>query len=212
MSAVFAETTADMTDENIIKVTTLIDGGLFKNHEAIADASALLTPEQKEAVYAENDKPWWPFALNLGIGYGVGSYVQGDYGFAAVSTCVDAVCDIGICVFYGLTYRSLWKYADDHALSMKEYSSTGKWKESDAEAALGETYKYIIPMCGFALVQSVYRIFESIRPVTYANKYNTALKSALYEKSGGAEVTFNFAPVFDTDNNLRAAVACRICY
>src|SRR5574344_700069 len=82
--SVVSENAADMSEASMIKVTTLIDGGLLKNYEDIADASALLTPEQKEAVYAENDKPWWPFALNLGIGYGVGSYVQGEYGFAAV--------------------------------------------------------------------------------------------------------------------------------
>lgn len=61
------------------QVSMLITGGLFKNQMMIMDLSKNLTTNQKYMLYSSNQKTsGGALALNLLVGFGVGSYIQGD--------------------------------------------------------------------------------------------------------------------------------------
>lgn len=50
-----------------------------KNENEISSLAANLSSSEKEFLYLENKKsPTLPFCLNLFLGYGIGSFVQGD--------------------------------------------------------------------------------------------------------------------------------------
>lgn len=186
-------------DAAVRKVNDLIDDGLFSNESAIKQVSSSLTEEQKDAVFSENEKPWWPFALNLGIGYGVGSYVQGDIKFAVASTVIDAACDAATIVCYAGLCSSLYG-----SLGSKTYDSSDEFTNDEIQAAV----PWIIGMSAAVGIESVWRILETIRPFNYAKAYNKKLRESLYAD----DVSFMIIPAIVPDDNMQLALACRINY
>ncbi|HAH62377.1 MAG TPA: hypothetical protein DCL73_09815 [Treponema sp.] len=190
---VFAE------NNNVQKVNDLIDEGLFTNESAIRQVALSLTDEQKDAVYSENEKPWWPFALNLGIGYGVGSYVQGDTKFAVASTVIDATCDIATIACYIGLCSALYDN-----LGSGTYDNTYEFTDDEIRTAA----PWIIGMSVAVGAASVWRIIETIRPFNYAKEYNRKLKRSLYAD----DVSFMIVPAMISPDAVQLAVACKINY
>lgn len=144
------------------------------------------------SIFAEsrfNENTVVPFLLNAFVGFGVGSYVQGDTTGGAIGTT-------GELVSLGLVIAGSVKTAVDTAANLEV-----------------DEYGYVsgdIPMTGTILtaVGSIalmgVRIFEMIRPFSYEKKLATAM--------GAEDIKFNVAPVLTSANNMDLALNCKISF
>jgi hypothetical protein len=137
------------------KVQKLIKAGLAKNKEDIQKESFSLSPADKEALYAKNRKQaaaGWA-ALDCFVGFGVGSYIQGDITFGITQSILDAVG-------YTLYIYSIFELA---------YTSL----ESSERSSGLEEYKLSL------VILASSRVMSWIFPFVYQGKYNRTLKAAL---------------------------------
>lgn len=126
----------------------------------IQQYSVNLTDAQKLSIYeSKKSNAFLPFALNLLLGCGIGSYVQGDTLGGTISLCAD----IG---GYALAVGGYLKSASDAASGKK-----------DADSAAGAAVGYLV--AGYSVIVAN-KIFTCIRPFTYAGSYNSKLSNALY--------------------------------
>lgn len=142
------------------------------------------------SIFAEskfNEDTVVPFLLNTIVGFGVGSYVQGDTTGGIIGTS-------GELVSLGLIIAGSVKTVMDTANLVDEYGNVS-----------GD-----IPMTGTILttVGSIalmgVRIFEMIRPFSYEKKLATAM--------GAEDIKFNVAPVLTSANNMDLALNCKISF
>lgn len=78
-SSLFAQKPADNPNENFVKVQMLIKDDIYKNSKKIKELSKDLTFLEKSYIFSDKEKSSiGPFFLNLCLGYGIGSWVQGD--------------------------------------------------------------------------------------------------------------------------------------
>lgn len=78
-SSTTASTVTMQKDEAFKQIEYLIDDDLFDNADRIKALSGNLSPAQKNTLYDEYSKSaGGPFALNFFLGFGIGSFVQGD--------------------------------------------------------------------------------------------------------------------------------------
>ncbi len=125
----------------------------------IQQFSAGLTDAQKLTLYeSKKQSATLPFVLNLLLGCGIGSYVQGDTLGGTISLCAD----LG---GYGLAVGGYLKSAYDVA------------NGGDTTAAATAAASYMI--AGYSIVLAN-KIFTCIRPFFYASGYNQRLSNALY--------------------------------
>ncbi|MDR2808501.1 MAG: P13 family porin, partial [Spirochaetaceae bacterium] len=100
----FADDQSDrkQAQQAFIRVTNWLDSGLEKNFLIIQNESLLLTPEQRINLFEAYEKgAGGPFALNFFLGFGIGSFVQGDPVGGWVTLLGEAA---GIAaVFYGVS-------------------------------------------------------------------------------------------------------------
>jgi hypothetical protein len=135
-------------------VDDLIQENLFRNAEKIEEISGTLTDIERFTIFSKYEKdPVLPFVANLAVGFGVGSLIQGDFLGAAIAM-------IGDCLGAGLPILG-------YACIMQDYY--GYWDSP---------YGYELIYAGYALL-GVTRIFESIRPFSYARRYNSTLRKVL---------------------------------
>jgi len=99
-----------------------------------------------------------PFVLNLAIGFGLWSFIQGDSTGAVAALIGDAL---------GVSLPIL-----GYACLMQNYY--GYWSFSGG---------YELVYAGYAIIV-ITRIFESIRPFTFARRYNTVLRESLQYGKG----------------------------
>ncbi|MDR3124100.1 MAG: P13 family porin [Treponema sp.] len=85
-------------DNQVVEIQLLIQNGLRTNYELIAEKSSLLTPAEKLFLYDAYEKSAGvPAAVNMIIGFGLGSYMHGD----AVSGTIQLSGEtLGILVFH----------------------------------------------------------------------------------------------------------------
>lgn len=141
-------------DSGMGTVSDLIREDLFLNAGRIEEASGALSDMERFTLYRQFEKnARLPFALNLAIGFGLGSFVQGDTSGALIALAGDAL---------GVALPLL-----GYACLMQDYY--GYWDFP---------YGYELMYAGYALI-GITRIFESIRPFSYARRYNTTLRKAL---------------------------------
>jgi hypothetical protein len=136
------------------KVQKLIKAGLAKNKEEIQKESFSLSPADKEALYAKNRKKaaaGWA-ALDFGVGFGVGSYIQGDITFGITQSVLD-----------GLGY-TLYIY---NIVSLSNSENVADVFES--LDGLGLSF----------IILTSSRIMSWIFPFVHQGKYNRTLKAAL---------------------------------
>jgi len=141
-------------DSDMGKISDLIREDLFQNAGKIEEASGTLTDMERFALYSRFEKDAkLPFVMNLVIGFGLGSFVQGDTAGAVVAMVGDIV---------GVALPLL-----GYACLMQNYY--GYWSFP---------YGNEVIYAGYAVI-GVTRIFESIRPFSYARRYNTTLRKSL---------------------------------
>lgn len=143
-------------DANLKLVSTLIDDGLFTNRRAIAQASKALTPQQRLDLYIDNRKsPTVGFAVNAVVGFGVGSFMQGDLVGGFIAAPLDAL---------GVTSLLI--------VNRIVEDSDGYWADGSVIASI----------CG-GTVLIASRLFQIIRPFAFVSKYNRTLSSSLNTNS-----------------------------
>lgn len=70
---------------DVMKVVTLIDAGLDKNYPLIKQAAADLSSSERLMVYnMKQNQVAGPFVCNLLLGFGIGSFIQGDTAMGVV--------------------------------------------------------------------------------------------------------------------------------
>ncbi len=178
--AVFADA---YKDANKLLRANLSDQNLQK----VAELAPQLTQDQKEYLYRWNKVDTvMPFALNLVLGFGSGSFSQGDDGMGILFLALDTACT-GV-IIYDIVATG-W---DNFQKSISgKGGSTTELKASKIA---------LIAAAGI-------RVWESIRPFTYAKKKNTKLKSAL----GLDGATVALTPLV-TDDGMGFALSAKIRY
>lgn len=181
-------------------IDTLIRSGVFGNEDRIRDAAATLSEAERQQVYDEYRKPAFRYSLlNLVPGFGLGSFIQRDGFGGRICLAGDIVGIGGIGVGYvGMIVTGFSIMID--AL----FASASEEAEEDLEDASGAFTAFMIVFyCGIAIFGSS-KVFGAIRPIYYASKYNSALKSSL---SGGAVSSIGVVPVAI---ERRSGIAIRI--
>jgi hypothetical protein len=145
----------------------------------LTDLSSDLSSMQRSMIFESNKQsPTVPFVLNFLVGFGIGSYVQGDSTGGTIALVGDLV-SIGL--FYG-------GYAQ--ALNAAYYSSSYTGTEGAGMMVVG------------AIGMLATRVFELIRPFSFASDYNKKLSNALMNVS--------MVPVVDQNNDMRMKLAANI--
>lgn len=141
-------------DSDMGEISDLIRADLFQNAGKIEENSGALTDMERFTLYSHFEKDArLPFVMNLVIGFGLGSFVQGDTSGAVIALIGDAI---------GAALPIL-----GYACLMQDYY--GYWDFP---------YGNELMFAGYA-VAGVTRIFESIRPFSFARRYNATLRKSL---------------------------------
>ena len=166
--AVFADAYKD--------VNSLIARGLSEeNLKKIAELSPQLTQEQKESIFRWKKVPTFlPACMNIFLGFGSGSFDQGDDGMGIAFLVGDVLC-AGIVAYDIVTVG--W----ENFINSLTGKGGGPQELSLAKIAL--------------IAAGGLRIWQGIRPFTYASSKNAKLKTAL----GLNDVAVGLAPVLTED-------------
>jgi hypothetical protein len=164
--------------EQRAKVAMLIRDGVKKNKEAIQRESSSLSFADKEALYNKHRKKaagGWA-ALDFFIGFGIGSYIQGDIGFGVTQSILD-----GAGYLLLINGFSAWTEVGkcEDKMDRGEEDSCGNRGTSGIVMACG----------GISLVTS--RIMSFIMPFSFQKKQNKNLREALNHD----KYAFSIAPL-----------------
>jgi hypothetical protein len=163
---------AVLAQDTQYQIQKLIKDGLIKNKEEIQKESLSLTPAEREALYKRNKQKaaaGWA-ALDFGIGFGIGSYIQGDIVFGVTQSIMDGVgYTLMMISFIEMMKAVNYDYYDDDGFyhSRREYNSD----------VLIITYLSSLVILGSS------RIMSWIFPFSYQKRYNRALEEALNTKN-----------------------------
>jgi len=136
------------------EVSDLIQENLFRNADKIEAVSGSLTEVERRMLYGQYEKnSQLPFVLNIALGFGLGSFIQGDTAGAVIALAGDTL---------GLALPLL-----GYACLMQNYY--GYWSFTGG---------YELMYAGYAVL-GITRVFESIRPFVFAKRYNTTLRRSL---------------------------------
>jgi hypothetical protein len=131
---------------------TLIKQDLFKNQDKIREIARDLTLDERTMLYDECQKNLAvPFMVNLVVGFGIGSFIEGDTTGGLIALAGDGVGYMLVFTGAILTLSNSFGLAN-----------------------FGAGLLYF----GIASVVGV-RIFETTRTIKYADTYNTVLKKSL---------------------------------
>jgi hypothetical protein len=193
------ETEGKANKESERKVQKLIDSGLADNQAEIATAAALLSSAQQDALIEKNSKAAWPVVLNIFVGYGVGSWVEGDKVGGLVGSIGDGVTELGAIISYSAGYMA----------SLQAAATAGS--SATIDDIIGPAMVGYAVGTAFAAVNLGIYIFQIVRGATYPGKYNKLLETTV-RGDGNEDITFDFAPSvqFDKNNNAQLALACQM--
>ena len=167
-------------------VNRYIAQGLSKeNLEKIRTLSPQLTLREKESIYTWKKCPTFtPFLSNLFLGFGSGSFNQGDSTHGILFLAGDTAC-------LGLIAYNILKNGWENFINSIGGKSSGTDDTTLAKVAL---------IAGLGL-----RVYQAARPFIYANKYNGNLRDAL----GLNSVTVAMVPTF-SDGRPGMSLAARV--
>jgi len=155
LATVFA---AESNEMSFYQANMILSGSKNLSAEQIyllKDLSSDLSPRERTMLLESNKQsPTVPFVVNLLVGYGIGSFVQGDKTGGTIAL-------IGDLVSLGVFYTG---YAEA-LLAVSDGSSDG-------------TQGSGLMLAG-AVGMLVFRIYELTRPFSFASDYNNAVSKAL---------------------------------
>ena len=156
-------------------VNNYISRGLSaENIAKIKELAPQLTQKQKNSIYEWKKVPtMFPFLSNTFLGFGSGSFSQGDSMHGIIFLVGDTIC-------LGAVAYNIIKNGWDNFIS----ATGGKTKGSDD-----------VTIAKIALFAAAgLRVYQAIRPFTYAKDYNGKLEDAL-----GLNTTVALVPTFSKD-------------
>ncbi len=155
------------TDEDILKVSHLISDNFKKNYGEIISLSASLENQDRAFLYASFAKePTVPFVINMLGGFGIGSYIQGDTTGGTIGLVGElGSIAAGIGGFFLMLGSGAFVDIDNPDPPPLRMGMLG--------GGMTLFYGGIAAWIGF-------RLFECIRPFSYANNYNKMLRGMLY--------------------------------
>ena len=181
LSSVFAQ---DSKDSNYDQLNTMLHNTKRLNDSQYYQISSMasgLSSMQRTALFESNKKsPTVPFIVNFLVGFGIGSYIQGDIKGGNIALLGD-LFSTGVLV--GGYTVSLYTILT---------RTSGEISVGGSLMAVG-----IIGLLAT-------RVFESIRPFTFASNYNKNLSNAL--------MSFSMAPLVDLNNDMRMRLAANITF
>jgi len=151
-------------------VQQLIKAGLMKNKDEIQKASIYLSPADKTALYNKNKKKaagGWA-ALDFAVGFGIGSYIQGDIAFGVAQSLMDATA-------YTLMYIGILNIEEEYD-DCYNYSYYGG---SYCNHEYRTNEEYLDLMVAGLIVFGTSRIMSWIFPFVHQRGYNRTLNEAL---------------------------------
>jgi hypothetical protein len=166
----------------------LIDKKLSDSTVAtVQQFSVNLTDAQKYSLYeSKKANGTLPFVLNLLLGCGIGSYVQGDTLGGTISLCAD-----------------LGGYAIAIGGYLKAVNDVAAGGDSNKAATSAASYMIV----GYSVLVAN-KIFTCIRPFTYASDYNKKLSNALY----GGVTSVAMIPTIDKNGQPEVVLMAKVSF
>jgi hypothetical protein len=130
-----------------------------------------------------------PLALNLLLGFGIGSAFQGHTGGSVFGVLADSLSTILFIV--GMVKIS------DYTIDIEEFEVRNDGYESGMNMIIAAS-----------VIVGISRIVQMINPVVYSSKYNKKLRDALNYGS----VAFDVTPSVDFDGNAKVTLAISYKY
>ena len=195
----FVPVMAFSTSNSYFQVSSLIDAGLLKNNDLIASMATELTPVETSTLYSANKKgAGLPFALNLFLGIGIGSFVQGDVGGGVTALCGELGSLTMVLIGSSMTASAIAN--SSYTYQNGTYVTTSNSSQSD----MGTTLTAIGAIGYFA-----FRIYELIKPFTYASNYNKTLMSSL---NGAYSTTISVVPTINSQNEMGVTAVAKVSF
>lgn len=180
--AVFLSASGDA----VLKVQSLIDGGLFKNTSQITEFSGQLTSEEKSRLIDDNKlDATFPMYMNGALGYGIGSFLARDYIGGAVHCSIDVACNVVMIAMFAVYAKSLFS-----PLSNKGFSA------GDADSIVKNMKNYLYAGIATTVILLVNRIAQIVSVTVHVNKYNRTLSQVLAGTAGN-KTAVNLFPILD---------------
>lgn len=176
------------------QVNYLIKGGLLKNVDAISTLSNEMSISEKyEILNTYQRSPVKPILINLGAGFGIGSYIDGDKKGGTVGLIGDIVSTIcWITAITNYTFDSASYISDLADYQVQGYYWNGGKK-------IYSTPEEPTMKCAFAVIATLgSRVYQCIRANSYVKKYNQTLTEAL----GINSLQTSLLPVINDDGSL----------
>ena len=149
-------------------VNFLIKQGLEENLVPITRLSSKLSMTQKRAIYRRHKVgAGIPFAINLCVGAGIGSFVQGDIDGGLFALVGDVLSISAMLGGYAI-------FVDNTKDKLTPGGSRSALNDLSAGQSLG-----LGLMAGGGIGLLIFRIYELIQPLTFAEKRNNNLQDAL---------------------------------
>ena len=184
---VFAQGTEASSDE-YYSIKNLITTDLFENSSVIKEKSASLSTAQKVSLYNDTKKmPWLAFGLNTAVGFGIGSFVNGDK-VGGRNQLVGEILGIS---FIGLGYGLEFAATLNAAKNIDENGYSGPDTTSQILYASG-----LGLIVGGGIALTAYHIYGIVRAFTFTANYNEELQKSLGITSNQVTVV----PVLDFKN------------
>ena len=145
----------------------------------ISDLSSDLSSMQKTNLFQFNKKSATvPFVVNFLVGFGIGSYIQGDKKGGNIALIGDLV--------------SMGLYLSGFSASFNSLYNGGTY---DAGAGAG-----MLLLGGIGLLAT--RIFEMVRPFSFASDYNKKLSNSL--------MSFAIVPIVNSNKDMKIGLIANI--
>lgn len=152
LSVVFA------SDSPVASISLMIDSDFSGNFDSIRNESEKLSDYEKMSLYSMHEEsPTVPFVVNLLVGAGIGSFIQGDTK-GGLNALISDIVGIGL---YSVGYVQVYSAALDNDIS-----------------SAGST---LVLLGAGVLLGS--KIYQCTRPFSYSKAYNNRLHSALQGKA-----------------------------
>lgn len=190
---VFAQGTEASSDE-YYSIKNLITTDLFENSSVIKEKSASLSTAQKVSLYDDTKKmPWLAFGLNAAVGFGIGSFVNGDK-VGGTNQLVGEILGytflgLGYGLFFGAEFNALNNVATSGSYSSSSYSNLDTTSQILMATGVGF-------MVGGGIALTAYHIYGIVRAFTFTSNYNEELQKSLGITSNQVTVV----PVLDFKN------------
>lgn len=187
-TSIFAEDTADSSYFQLNMILSNSKTLSSAQSLQVSNLASNLSAMQRMMLLETNKKSTTgPFVLNLVLGLGIGSYVQGDI----VGGNIGLLGELLSYAFLLGGYQS----ALNAAMESTYDPYSGTYYSEEDNAGLG-----LIAIGSIGLFAT--RLFELIRPFSFASDYNKKLSNSL--------MSFSMVPVIDQNNDMKMLLATNI--